>query len=69
MKASKRFAAGLTFLASYTGAKTLEQVSFLNIQDFNLADPASSTLVKQSADNIDIPRKFNLAAVWQLPDR
>ena len=67
LKASKRFAAGLTFLASYTGAKTLEQVSFLNLQDLNLADPASSKLVKQSADNIDIPRKFNLAAVWQLP--
>ncbi len=67
LKASKRFSAGLTFLASYTGAKTLEQVSFLNIQDFNVADPYSSQLVKQSADQIDIPRKFNLAAVWQLP--
>jgi hypothetical protein len=67
LKASKRFAAGLTFLASYTGAKTLEQVSFQNIQDFNVSDPASSRLIKQSADQIDIPRKFNLAAVWQLP--
>ncbi|MFN0100655.1 MAG: carboxypeptidase regulatory-like domain-containing protein [Bryobacteraceae bacterium] len=67
LKASKRFAAGLTFLASYTGAKTLEQVGFLNIQDFNVSDPAGSPLVKQSADNIDIPRKFNLAAVWELP--
>jgi hypothetical protein len=67
LKASKRFSAGLTFLASFTGAKTLEQVSFLNIQDFNVADPYSSPLVKQSADQIDIPRKFNLAAVWQLP--
>ncbi len=67
LKASKRFAAGLTFLASYTGAKTLEQVSFQNIQDFNVAEPANSRLIKQSADNIDIPRKFNLAASWQLP--
>jgi hypothetical protein len=67
LKASKRFAAGLTFLASYTGAKTLEQVSFQNIQDFNVSDPASSRLIKQSADQIDIPRKFNLAAVWHLP--
>jgi len=67
LKASKRFAAGLTFLASYTGAKTLEKVSLQNAQFFNLADPASTPLVKQSADQIDIPRKFNLAAVWQLP--
>ncbi len=67
LKASKRFSAGLTFLASYTGAKTLEQVSFLNIQDFNLANPAGSPLVNQSAADIDIPRKFNLAAVWHLP--
>jgi hypothetical protein len=67
IKASKRFADGLTFLASYTAAKTLEQVAFLNIQDFNLNDPASSPLVKQSAPGIDIPRKFNLAAVWQIP--
>jgi len=67
LKASKRFSQGLTFLASYTGAKTLEQVSFLNVQDFNVADPYNSRLVKQSADQIDIPRKFNLAAVWQLP--
>lgn len=67
IKASKRFSGGLTFLASYTGAKTLEQVAFLNVQDFNLGDPASSRLVKQSAPDIDIPRKFNLAAVWQLP--
>jgi hypothetical protein len=67
LKASKRFSAGLTFLASYTGAKTLEQVSFQNIQDFNVSDPSSSRLIKQSANQIDIPRKFNLAAVWQLP--
>ncbi len=67
IKASKRFSGGLTFLASYTGAKTLEQVSFRNIQDFNIVDPGSSLLEKQSADQIDIPRKFNIAGVWELP--
>ncbi|MBI2686765.1 MAG: TonB-dependent receptor [Acidobacteria bacterium] len=67
LKATKRFSAGMTFLASYTGAKTLEQVSLLNAQDLILADPINSPLVKQSADQIDIPRKFNLAAVWELP--
>ena len=67
IKATKRFSGGLTFLASYTGAKTLEQGSFRNIQDLNLADPAASRLEKQSVDQIDIPRKFNLAGVWELP--
>lgn len=67
IKASKRFSQGLTFLASFTGSKTLERVAFLNVQDFNLSDPASSNLVKQSAPDIDIPRKFNLATVWQVP--
>jgi len=67
IKASKRFSEGLTFLASFTGAKTLERVAFLNVQDFNLSDPASSALVKQSAPGIDIPRKFNFAGVWHLP--
>jgi hypothetical protein len=67
LKASKRLAMGLTFLSSYTLAKTTEQVSFLNAQDFNLADPSSSPLVSQSADNIDIPHKFNFAGVYELP--
>ena len=33
LKATKRFSLGLTFLASYTVAKTLEQVNLLNRQD------------------------------------
>ena len=67
LKATKRFSQGLTFLASYTVAKTLEQVTLLNLQDLNLSDPASTKLVKQSADQIDIPQKFNLAGVYELP--
>ena len=64
---AKRFSQGLIFLASYTVAKTLEQVTLLNLQDLNLSDPASTKLVKQSADQIDIPQKFNLAGVYELP--
>ncbi len=67
LKASKRFTSGLTFLTSYTGAKTLEQISFQNVQDFNVATPNNSVLVKQSADQIDVPRKFNFAGVFELP--
>ena len=67
LKVSKRFASGVSFLASYTAAKTLEQVSLLNAQDFNLSDPLSTRLVKQPADQIDIPRKLNFAGIYELP--
>ena len=67
IKVTRRFSNGLTFLASYTIAKTLEQVSILNAQNFSLASPESTSLVKQSADQIDIPRKFNFAGLYELP--
>ena len=67
LKFSKRFAQGLTFLGSYTIAKTLEQVSLLNAQDFTLTDPSQTPLVKQPADQIDIPQKFNFTGVYDLP--
>ena len=67
LKVSKRFSKGLTFLASYTGAKTLEQVSLLNAQDLVLGSPSQTKLVKQPADQIDIPRKFNFAGIYELP--
>ncbi|NWF84378.1 MAG: TonB-dependent receptor [Bryobacteraceae bacterium] len=67
LKFSKRFAQGITFLGSYTIAKTLEQVSLQNAQFYNLAYPASSQLIKQPADQIDIPQKFNITAVIELP--
>lgn len=67
LKATKRFSRGLTFLASYTIAKTLEQVTLLNPQDLVLANPDATPLVKQPADQIDIPQKFNLSGVYELP--
>jgi hypothetical protein len=67
VKATKRFARGLTFLASYTLAKTLEQVSLLNLQDLVLSDVSATPLIKQPADQIDIPHKFNIAGVYELP--
>ncbi len=67
LKLTRRFSNGLTFLASYTISKTLEQVSLLNVQDLNLSDPSATRLVKQPADNLDIPQKFNLAGLYELP--
>ncbi len=69
-KLTRRFSQGLTFLASYTIAKTLEQMQLLNAQDFNLSDPGSTKLVKQSYSSsaqVDIPQKFNIAGVYELP--
>jgi hypothetical protein len=45
----------------------LEQVSLQNVQDLVPGDPAASKLIKQPADQIDIPQKFNAAGVYQLP--
>ncbi len=66
-KITKRMANGITFLASYGTGKTLERVTMLNAQDFNLADPAASRLEKRSASQIDIPQKFTIAGVFELP--
>ncbi len=66
-KITRRFARGLTFLASYSINKTIEQVSLLNSQDFALADPQAARVEKRSATQIDIPQKFAVAGVFELP--
>jgi len=66
-KLTKRMSNGLTFLASYGAIKTLEQVNLLNAQDFSLGDPAVTPLEKRSATQIDIPQKFTIAGVYDLP--
>jgi len=66
-KVTKRYSQVLPFVASYTIMKTLEQVSLLNAQDFVLADPQATRLEKRSAGNIDIPQKFVIAGVYDLP--
>lgn len=66
-KVSKRMGQGFTFLASYGLGKTLEQTNFLNSQDFNFANPDSSRLEKRSANQIDLPQKFTIAGVWDMP--
>ena len=66
-KVSKRFSQGFTFLASYGLGKTLEQTTLLNAQDFNLSDIDSTRREKRPANQIDIPQKFTIAGVFELP--
>jgi len=67
LKLTRRFSNGFTFLTSYTFSKNLEQVSLLNAQDLNIANPSATKLIKQPADQIDIPQKFNIAGLYELP--
>jgi hypothetical protein len=66
-KVIKRFTRGFSILAGYTWSKTLEEVSFLNNQDFNLADPDSSKLERRLALELDTPHRFTLASTWNIP--
>jgi hypothetical protein len=66
MRVQKRYAAGLAVSASYTISKTLEQMSFLNAQDFNLSDIDGSRLEKRLAQ-FDAPQKFALLSSYALP--
>lgn len=64
---TKRFSQGLTFVASYSFSKTLEQLSLRNPQDLNLTDIYASNLENRSAQETDIPHKFSFAGVYELP--
>lgn len=67
VKLNKSFAHGVTFLAAYNVGKNLGEVHFRNPQDFRLADPDASTLEKLPVDQVDIPQKFVVAGVWEMP--
>jgi hypothetical protein len=66
-KLSKRFSQGLTLFTSYSFSKTLEEVNFLNAQDFNFDDPSASKLERRLAADLDCPWRFTLGTVWALP--
>jgi hypothetical protein len=63
---TKRFSAGVTFRVNYTVAKTLEQVNFLNSQDFNRADIGASRLEKRLVD-YDAPQHFAILGSFDIP--
>lgn len=62
----KRFSSGLSFAVNFTISKTLEQVTLLNQQDFNPADPGASKLEKRLVD-YDVPVHFGLLGSYDLP--
>jgi hypothetical protein len=66
-KVTKRFSQGLTFVASYTINKVLEQVNILNAQDFVLGNWQNTKLEKRSAGQIDAPQKFTIVGLYELP--
>jgi hypothetical protein len=66
-KITKRFASGFSLLASYTVSKDLQQMHIQNPQDFSLSDIYSTPLVKEPADQIDVPQKFNITGLYEFP--
>jgi hypothetical protein len=66
-KFSKRYSHGLTLVGSYTIMKNLETMNILSPQDFVQSDPSQTRLEKRSAKEIDIPQKFAVTAVWEVP--
>lgn len=64
---TKRFSQGFTFIASYVFSKTLEELNLLNVQDLNLNDVYSTPLEKRSAQETDVPHKFNFSGVYEVP--
>jgi hypothetical protein len=65
-RVTKRFAQGYTLQAAYTISKTLEEVTFLNPQDFNLANPLASRLERRLLE-WDAPQKLAVLGTYDLP--
>ncbi len=62
----RRFANGFSLAVNFTISKTLERASFLNVQDFNLANPEASKLEKRLVD-YDAPRHLGVLWSYDLP--
>ncbi len=58
LKASRRFANGFSLIASYTNAKQLDQIRFLNDTD--------TTLTKELSE-FDIPQRVVVSSSYELP--
>lgn len=66
VKASRRYANGLSATVAYTWSKTLERVSTLNVQDVNLGDLTQTSLEKR-LQQWDIPHTFTAAVTYEMP--
>ncbi len=67
LKLTKRFSQGTAFIFNYGIGKTIEQLSVINNQDFELAMPSASRLEKRSAARIDIPQRLVITGTWEMP--
>ncbi|MBI1790422.1 MAG: carboxypeptidase regulatory-like domain-containing protein [Acidobacteria bacterium] len=68
VKVTKRLSSGLSFLSSYSTGKNLRETRILNAQDFGgVTNFESTKLVKEPDQNIDTPRKFVIAGIYELP--
>jgi len=68
VKVTKRFSHGLSFLSSYGILKNLRQIRSLNPQDFaGLTNFENTPLVRESDQNVDVPQKFVIAGIYELP--
>jgi hypothetical protein len=61
-----RYKNGMTVNLGYVWSKTLEQMSFLNPQDFNLQNIHASSLEKRLAQ-FDVPQRFTALWTYELP--
>ncbi len=66
MSLSRRFFKGLALTIAYTISKNLEQVSTLNAQDVNLANPLNTKLEKRLVQ-FDVPRQLSVIGTYDLP--
>ncbi|HEU0140944.1 MAG TPA: TonB-dependent receptor [Bryobacteraceae bacterium] len=66
VSARKRYSQGLTMNLSYTISKTIEELTFLNAQDFNLQDIDASRLERRLTE-YDVPQKFAALVNYELP--
>src|SRR5690606_14494088 len=66
VSARKRYAQGLTMNLSYTISKTIEELTFLNAQDFNLQNIDASKLERRLTE-YDVPQKFAALVNYELP--
>lgn len=63
---SRRFSQGVTLQAAYTFSKTLEQVSLLNNEVFNLARPLETPLERRLLQ-FDVPHKVAVLGTYEVP--
>ena len=63
---TRRFANGLTFMANYMKSKTLDELQFLNVQNFNVSDPGSSHLDKRLTP-FDVAQRVSILGTYELP--